>query len=221
MKLFIDNVWGFVVAARGARRSMKSTGRMDSTFTNDCLGPKDKALLLRLIKASDEYAKGMRKVQVWFSVEATRYWWQEMSTYRIGVEWDSESTMHRLVKDLDALHINFKCREITDLDIDTVQSAMFAPWTHRKSIRSFLEVYQLVSLGDQTINIDVLKSALPEGFLQIRDGMVSYQTLRRMYHQRKNHRLQEWHTMFDLLLERLPNTELITCDGQLQDDDDA
>ncbi len=47
------------------------------------------------------------------------------------------------------------------------------------------------------------KASLPEGTLQTRIFMISYQTLRRMYQQRRHHRLPEWQAFCDWI-ENLP-----------------
>lgn len=55
-----------------------------------------------------------------------------------------------------------------------------------------------------------MKEQLPEGTMQKRVWMFSYQTLRRIYFQRKDHRLPQWHTFCDWV-ETLPfASELIT-----------
>lgn len=56
-----------------------------------------------------------------------------------------------------------------------------------------------------------MKSELPEGTLQRRIVMLSYQTLRRIHHQRHNHRLPEWREFCDFL-ETLPYGWMI-CDN--------
>lgn len=53
-----------------------------------------------------------------------------------------------------------------------------------------------------------MKSELPEGTMQERIVMVSYQTLRRIYLQRRNHRLPQWRD-FCTRLTRLPYSWLI------------
>lgn len=53
-----------------------------------------------------------------------------------------------------------------------------------------------------------MKSELPEGTMQERIVMVSYQTLRRIYLQRRNHRLPQWRD-FCTWLTRLPYSWLI------------
>lgn len=59
-----------------------------------------------------------------------------------------------------------------------------------------------------------MKENLTEGTMQKRIWMFSYQTLRRIYYQRKNHRLPQWR-MFCEWIERLPLAqELIVCDDK-------
>lgn len=118
-----------------------------------CFHQKDYERAVNLVTAGDEHAKVLRGVVVWCEVNAPRYWWQEMATYRIGVEClSSESTMHIQGKNLS-----------TD---------------------------ELVEM----------KENLREDTMQKRVLMLSYQTLRRIYYQRRNHRLPQWHTFCDWIV---------------------
>jgi len=57
-------------------------------------------LMSTLVKRGDEHAKVLRGIIVWCKINAPRYWWQEMSTYRVGADClSSESTMHMIGKD--------------------------------------------------------------------------------------------------------------------------
>ena len=106
---------------------------------------KDKELIKTLIKRGDEHSKVLRGVMVWCEINAPRYWWVEMDTYRIGAEkLSSESTMHIQGKGMSE---------------------------------------------DELIEF---KEHLEEGHMQKRVWMFSYQTLRRIYFQRRNHRLPQW-----------------------------
>ena len=61
-------------------------------------------------------------------------------------------------------------------------------------------INSLMQLYNENKDADILndiKDALPEGYLQTRVDMFSYQTLRRIIAQRHNHRLQEWHYFID------------------------
>ncbi len=49
---------------------------------------------------------------------------------------------------------------------------------------------------------------LPSSYNQKRTVMLNYEVLRNMYHARKNHKLDEWHTFCDWI-ETLPYSELI------------
>lgn len=122
---------------------------------------KDLELVKKLINAGDEHAKIMRGVVCWLEINAPRYWWQEMETYRIGHErLSSESTMHIQGKGLSE---------------------------------------------DELVR---MKDELKEGTMQKRIDMFSYQTLRRIYKQRKNHRLPHWRE-FCKFLTTLPMSEWI------------
>lgn len=50
---------------------------------------------------------------------------------------------------------------------------------------------------------------LPSSYNQRRTLMLNYEVLTNIYHARKNHRLDEWHTFCDWI-ETLPYSELIT-----------
>lgn len=58
-----------------------------------------------------------------------------------------------------------------------------------------------------------IKSLLPESFCQTRIAMMSYQCLRNIYKQRRNHRLQEWHQFCDWI-KNLPFAEELIIAGE-------
>ena len=65
--------------------------------------------------------------------------------------------------------------------------------------------------GMNTDELVKMKSELKEGTMQRRVQYFSYQTLRRIYYQRKDHRLPHWHE-FCAWIETLPYAkELILC----------
>ena len=103
---------------------------------------KDLHLMSVLIKRGDEHAKVVRGIMAYAEIDAPRFWWQEMDTYRIGTDrLSSESTMH------------------------------------------------IQGKGMSTDELVKMKSELTEGTMQKRVQVFSYQCLRRIYIQRKNHRL--------------------------------
>ena len=73
----------------------------------------------------------------------------------------------------------------------------------------------LMQLYNETKDAEILndiKDALPEGYLQTRVDMFSYQALRRIVSQRHNHRLPEWHVFVDWI-KTLPLSQELILDG--------
>jgi hypothetical protein len=58
--------------------------------------------------------------------------------------------------------------------------------------------------AEQKAKWRVLVASLPEGFCLAATMVTNYQQLKTMYHQRKNHKLQEWHVFCDWC-ESLPH----------------
>lgn len=72
--------------------------------------------------------------------------------------------------------------------------------------------------GLSTDELVAMKESLPEGTMQTRVLMLSYQTLRRIYFQRREHRLPQWRT-FCGWIETLPFAkELILVNGTANTD---
>lgn len=80
--------------------------------------------------------------------------------------------------------------------------------------RTIKAINDLAVLYNDTKDVDVLleiKRILPTSYMQRRVQYFSYQTLRRIYYQRKDHRLPHWHKFCEWI-ESLPYAkELILC----------
>lgn len=144
-------------------------GTKDETQCTHHINEKDLTLMKALVKRGDEHAKAIRGIIVYAEINAPRFWWQEMDTYRIGTErLSSESTMH------------------------------------------------IQGRGLNTEELVKMKSELTEGTMQRRVQYFSYQTLRRIYYQRKNHRLPHWHK-FCAWIEKLPYADVLITNDKLCD----
>lgn len=127
--------------------------------------PKDLHLMSVLVKRGDEHAKVVRGIMVYAQINAPRFWWQEMDTYRIGTDrLSSESTMH------------------------------------------------IQGRGMSEEELVKMKSELTEGTMQKRVQVFSYQALRRIYVQRRNHRLPHWRAFCDWI-KSLPFAEELILVG--------
>lgn len=65
---------------------------------------------------------------------------------------------------------------------------------------------------------ELIRKLLPSGWLIRYKWDANYQVLRTIYHQRKNHRLPEWH-LFCKWIESLPCSWLITGDRHVITDE--
>lgn len=122
--------------------------------------------------------KFLEFIQIWLDITAPRFWWQQFDAYRMRTE-QSESTMHTILK-----------KALTKDDfIEGVDEEII------KKLNQYIA-------RDEFRKIKV---NLPEGFLQRRIVCMSIKELRRMYHQRKTHRLVEWNEF----CEAIKNVEYI------------
>jgi len=188
-------VGGIIPALKGMRLPTKSMG----DTVDSVIGEKDIRLAKNLIKKGNTHAKFQRGIIAWFEIEMPRSIWSELDTYTVGYSpISSESTMYTLIKE---------CADITP--------EMFVDYTPNIVIRNFWQtVHDLSDVfgGRKHIPIHILKSALPEGWLQKRVRAYSYQALKGMYFSRKGHRMPEWEVICNQI-EQLPHFEdfLIGC----------
>ena len=129
--------------------------------------------------------KALESIVVWIDIEASRAFWSEFDTYRVGTSKQSESTVHTLSK-----------RGPVPED--------FEEGTHWRVIDAFTDVW-LSAKGD----INVLKMNLPEGFLQRRMVCLNYKVLRNIIAQREGHRLKWWGVFIESVLAQVKNPEYL------------
>lgn len=157
--------YGWPTALRGLRRPMNKAPN-----GNSLPGEDDLRLIGNLKERGDDHAKILRMVGAGFTIRAPRYWWLEFSTYRVGVESISESTMHLRLSNW------FNTTDFEDCDITIAE---LDELNHRRRV------------ADKEGH-DRLKRKIPEGLLQTRDIVANYQALRHIYHGRRLHRLPHW-----------------------------
>lgn len=157
------------------------------------MGEKDMELAKRLIKAGSPDRKFMRMIHVQADVTAPLYWWKEYDTYKVGTTANSCSTMHTIHK-----------RDLTldDFSHDRLDDDIV--YNYLKSIIEGLNLFrtQYNNSKDKKYWNQIIQ-LLPSSFNQMRTIDLSYETLFSIYHQRKNHKLDEWHQFCDWI-ETLP-----------------
>jgi hypothetical protein len=140
------------------------------------IGRNDHELACKLIKSGTEHRKFLRQIVINFVIEAPRYVWQEIDTYKVATVRNSCSTMHKLG------HRPLTVEDFIDGDVlpDTLSDLNRLGQEYRDGGR---KDYDLVLR---------MKRRLPEGFLQRAGYHMNYETAMTMFRQRKAHRLAEW-----------------------------
>ena len=221
LKIEKFEVVGWEHAIRGMRNPMNSWEKSDSGYcvqdlSRDCnncvhkhtnyptcrcggfdIGQNDYALMKKLRKAGTDHRKFMRMIIVYLDITAPLYWWKEFDTYRVGVEKNSCSTMHKIHAKEFTLE-DFSCEKLYD------------PLGDLRPIVDRLNVYRERYLKTKDKNDWwQMIQLLPTSYNQKRTVMLNYEVLANIYKSRRHHRLDEWHTLCDWI-EELPYSELIT-----------
>ena len=190
-------------AMRGARNPLNSWARSDSYYDenhNYVLGPNDLDLAKRLRKAGSDHRKFIRQVMVSVDITAPIYWWKEYDTYKVATVANSTSTMHKIhskpfeLDDFSHDHLTPDGLELLTFIISRLEEIRLR-FVEEKKKEDWYDLIQL----------------LHSSYKQMRTCTLNYETLINIYHARKNHKLQEWHTFCDWI-ETLPyGKELIVC----------
>ena len=222
IKIERTETYGWEAAVRGMRNPKNSWDKSDSHYCwepqypgsgcfgcelnsdHNCrvdkyiIGKNDLALMKTLAAAGNDHGKFLRMITVTVDLTAPLYWWKEFDTYKVGTVADSCSTMHKIHAkkfdrgDFSAEHLLPRMLEVLDVTIANL-NACRGNFLETKDKKWWWQMIQL----------------LPTSYNQKRTVQVNYAVLKNMYHARKNHKLDEWHTLC-AWIEALPYSELIT-----------
>lgn len=228
--LKIENVevYGWEAAIRGMRNPLNSWERSDSNFSckncDDCyyqnenhreespgvidcwcehtalrIGEDDLDLMKRLAEGGSTHAKYRRMITVTLDIVAPLYWWKEFDTYKVGTVANSCSTMHKIhaneftLDDFSHEHLTGKARRLLT---DRIIPQLNEDRLYYLDSRDKNDWWQMIQL-------------LPTSYNQRRTVLLNYEVLTAIYHDRRNHKLDEWHMVCDWI-ESLPHSEIIT-----------
>ncbi|MBS5315943.1 MAG: hypothetical protein KHY44_06065 [Clostridiales bacterium] len=226
IKLEHTDVMNFENAIRGMRNPMNSWDKSDSYYGcwgggkicsgctrceyRECynanrfyyIGPNDLGLAQRLCKAGSDHRKFLRQIFVSVDITAPLYWWKEYDTYKVGTTANSCSTMHKI--------------HAEEFEIGDFSCERMLPSTKQLLWLSIIpELNDLRDNFNKTKDKDVwyaMIQLLPSSYNQMRTCTMTYENLRNIYHARKKHKLDEWHTLCEWI-ETLPYAqELIVGD---------
>lgn len=204
IKIEKTDVFGWESAIRGMRNPMNSWDKSDSgwEFVEDpsiinpndsvqwVIGENDLALMKRLSKAGSDHSKFLRMINVTCDITAPLYWWKEYDTYKVGTVANSCSTMHKIhakefeLADFSWEHLNERSIKVLETVIDELNY----------NRNAFIETKDK-SYWHQMIQL------LPTSYQQKRTVQLNYAVLKNIYFARRNHKLDEWHTLCDWIMK--------------------
>ena len=238
IKIENTEVVGWEHAIRGMRNPMNSWDKSDSEFCilgspeneesiavdYDCewttyIGPNDQNLMKRLRNAGTDHRKFMRMITVYLDITAPLYWWKEFDTYKVGTVANSCSTMHKIHakefvwEDFSDEHLDDERNVLENCNEYQLGDHYWPEYTSRDILN--LTIYALnyyrdlyLQTKDKTYWWQMIQ-LLPSSYNQKRTVMLNYEVLANMYKSRRDHKLDEWHTLCDWIKD-LPYSELIT-----------
>lgn len=199
------------------------------------VGPNDKDLMERLAKGGPAHAKYRRFITVYLDIVAPLYLWKEFETYKVGTDSNSCSTMHKiadkeftlddfshehLIQDRDMcfkddLMAGPECistpHDILSIVVDSlnVYRNQYLIATKKLKRTDLTEAERKHTKSQQKLYWWQMIQLLPSSYNQRRTIKLNYETLYRIYHDRKGHKLDEWNE-FCVWIESLPLSEVIT-----------
>ena len=208
--LTIENAetFGWEAAIRGMRSPKNSWDKSDSCWSSPnengtdkpmyIIGENDLKLMHTLAAAGQDHGKFLRMIHVQLDVTAPLYWHKEADQYKVGTVTDSCSTMHKI-----------HSKEFT-LD-DFSHEHLYSPLHDLKPTVDLLNVYRerFLETKDKEDWWQLIQ-LLPSSYNQRRTWDLNYAVLRNIYHARRNHKIDEWHTLCDWI-ETLPYAKELIC----------
>ena len=208
LKIENAETFGWEAAIRGMRNPKNSWSKSDSRWSFPCengtdaprfiVGENDLRLASALANSGSDDGKFLRMIHVQLDVTAPLYWHKEADQYKVGTVTDSCSTMHKI-----------HAKEFT-LD-DFSHEHLYSPLHDLKPTVDLLNVYRerFLDTKDKEDWWQLIQ-LLPSSYNQRRTWDLNYAVLRNIYHARRNHKIDEWHTLCDWI-ETLPYAKELIC----------
>ena len=217
LKIENTEIIGWNAAIRGMRNPMNSWEKSDSqtcTNCNGCLpgqecerykngtfiGPNDLDLMTRLRNAGTDHRKFMRMITVYLDITAPLYWWKEFDTYKVGTVANSCSTMHK-IHEKEFTMADFSCEHLENSWLAHLKETI-------RLLNEARDAYHWCNTDAKKEWWWQMIQLLPTSYNQKRTVMLNYEVLANIYKSRKDHKLDEWHTLCDWI-KSLPYSELI------------
>lgn len=210
LKVEYSEAWGFKHAIRGMRNPHNSWNKSDSWVDRSTgkevyiVGDNDLTLMRKLYKAGTEHRKYLRQIFVSMDITAPLYWWKQFDTYKVGVTTDSCSTMHTLMhKEFEAEDFSFD-NLLKGPNEDYVEELLECLNDVREAYINYDSIVEECGNNYNLSKSDIqlaLYEILPCAYNQKRTVTMNYENVFNIIKQRKTHKLDEWKTFVEELLE--------------------
>ena len=165
-------------------------------------------LCKKLIKGGSPHRKFLRQIFISMDITGPWYWWKQFEQYKIGVTTNSESSMHCIHKrdltidDFSTDHMIEPVKKEFMNIIDTLNQlrGIYEDYENNKEVMEKAG-YEISPRKEWWYSIIQL---LPSSFNQTRTVTMSYENALNIIQWRSNHKLDEWRTFCDILIEELP-----------------
>jgi len=185
------------VIASGNAMRLEPVEYTDEEFNK---GIKRMKKLVQASKTTDVHChdNALTGIRVSFDIKYPQYWSMEFQRYHFADIVTSSSKMHRLLK----------------MDIDKACNEYVTQET-KDNLKAYIKDYNdTVSLYEHSVNMENARNAVYKAWMKVISNCpmglelfmrvsTNYKQLQTIYHQRKNHKLKEWHT-FCKMIESLP-----------------
>lgn len=179
-------VWGLPESIQGSKFPMSVN--IDS-LTNEVTNTVNSLAMSKRSEGHDQFLDG---ITVMFDMTFSNKGWVEAERYTFLNFVSSQSTMHRISK----MDIRSNCNEYVDDRIIAIAEEKKKIYLETQDPEDYLK----------------LLYNIPAGFELTARMITNYRCLKNIYHQRKNHRLPEWHAFCDWC-ESLPMFKEWFVDG--------
>ena len=185
------------VIASGNAMRLEPVEYTDEEFNK---GIKRMKKLVQASKTTDVHChdNALTGIRVSFDIKYPQYWSMEFQRYHFADIVTSSSKMHRLLK----MNIDEACNEYVTQET-------------KDNLKTYIKDYNdTVSLYEHSVNMESARNAVYKAWMKVISNCpmglelfmrvsTNYKQLQTIYHQRKNHKLKEWHT-FCKMIESLP-----------------
>lgn len=210
------NSWDRIDSDIRENASESPTDGVSNPMVFNNLGKNDKKLLQNLCKAGSSHRKFLRMLPVTVDITAPVYFMRELDTYKTATVLNSCSFMHKglskpfTMSDFSSAYNEYhrmipKIMEcVADDSEDSVEKGQhfLLDIENKDPAGAWLIVITTLNVlrekylktKDERIFREI-RNLLPSGYNVYATWFANYEVLLNIYHQRKDHRLPEWHNM--------------------------